>query len=112
MRQTSSMLIMNKWHRIADIRKPTYNDNDYHIIVYTDASVAGWGAVVQNRLDNTTTAYQQRWVNQLSVVKTKLQSQYLQNKPSTLDNNLGYDISIAKFSAKFSAHAEPRAIKK
>lgn len=90
---------------------PRISDNDYHVIAYTDASVAGWGAVIKNNINDTTTAYQQRWVNQLMVVKSQLSERYLLNKPSTLENNLGYDVNIAKFNAKFPAHAEPRAIK-
>lgn len=59
------LLIKNEWHQIAPERHPTYNDFDYDIIAFTDASAAGWGAIVHNNSLNTTYSYQQMWINQL-----------------------------------------------
>ena len=66
MDRIGAQLIKNEWCTIAPERNPTYNDSDYDAVVCTDASAAGWGAIITRpgAADKTTT-YQQRWVNDL-----------------------------------------------
>jgi len=86
-----SRLVANDWWTIAEERRPTYDDLAYDVICYTDASAAGWGAIVQETEQRSVTTYQQRWINELS-------SPQLPN------------IHKVAFNAKHSAHAEPRAV--
>lgn len=83
-------LAENIWWTIADVRMASYNDKDYDVIVYTDASASGWGAIAQSTSTGKVTTYQQQWVHNLHP-DTKVVS----------TTNL-------HFNKKHSAHAEPR----
>lgn len=85
-------LCENKWWRIAEERHPTYNEHDYDYVVFTDASAAGWGAVVQNVKTLVVKTYQQRWIADMLP---------LRGASPTGSTKL-------KFNARHSAHAEPR----
>lgn len=85
------VLCQNKWWKIAEERTATYRDEDYHRICYTDASAAGWGAIVQNVPEKRVKTYQQRWVHDLG-----------RGGRSKDDDNK------KPFNARHSAHAEPR----
>lgn len=86
-------LCKNEWWTIAEIRRPTYNDLEYDIICYTDASAAGWGAIVQCVKEKKVKTYQQKWIPNIHLADIGAPG-------STLDH----------FNAKHSAHAEPRAV--
>lgn len=85
-------LCTNEWWTIADERKPTYNDHDYDFICYTDASAAGWGAIVQDTRQKIIKTYQQKWIPDFHAEE--------QQRTSTQP----------RFNARHSAHAEPRAV--
>lgn len=63
-----SRLVENRWEEIANVRHPTYEEDDYDVVCFTDACVDGWGAVVRwygHPAGQRTTSYQQRWVHDL-----------------------------------------------
>lgn len=67
--QLATVIVENEWREIADERRPTYKDEDYQTIVFTDASAEGWGAGVECQLstgNSSTKFYQQRWVHELA----------------------------------------------
>eukprot|EP00796_Vickermania_ingenoplastis_P000937 gene937-biopygen778 len=94
MQQLGREICVNKWWTIAEVRRPTYEDHDYGLICYTDASAAGWGAIVQSPEERWVRTYQQKWI------------------PDFVPGAQAPDhVKRSKhFSAKFSAHAEPRAV--
>eukprot|EP00796_Vickermania_ingenoplastis_P005109 gene5110-biopygen10096 len=94
MQQLGREICVNKWWTIAEVRRPTYEDHDYGLICYTDASAAGWGAIVQSPEGRWVRTYQQKWI------------------PDFVPGAQAPDhVKRSKhFSAKFSAHAEPRAV--
>eukprot|EP00796_Vickermania_ingenoplastis_P012491 gene12491-biopygen9050 len=62
MQQLGREICVNKWWTIAEVRRPTYEDHDYGLICYTDASAAGWGAIVQSPEERWVRTYQQKWI--------------------------------------------------
>lgn len=87
-------LLDEKYYVIADPIKATYEDHDYDLIVYTDASRAGYGAIARWKNGNVR-AFQRRWVHDIKTWKGQ-------------DNRIGRGVK-AKFNARHSAHAEPDA---
>lgn len=85
-------LLENPWWEIAPPILASYRDEDYDVICFTDASAHGWGALVKWR-NGATRAYQQRWIHDLQV-------------RGSLSGMGGGE----PFTARYSAHAEPRAI--
>lgn len=85
-------LVRNKWWSIADIRIASYNDRDYDVIMYTDASASGWGAIAQKTQTGAVTTYQQQWVHDMHPGTKPI--------PTT----------TTQFNKKHSAHAEPRGV--
>lgn len=90
LQELAAIVLADDLHQIPDKYTPTYEDDLYTHIVYTDASRGGWAAVAFNRHTGETTTYQQRWVHDTQVL---------------------YRGGAANFSfmARHSAHAEPRA---
>lgn len=88
-------LCTNEWWVIADEYTPTYNEEDYNYVIYTDASYGGWGAISQHRDAGTTMTYQQRWNREF----------YDEVGPP----EPGWILNSGFFNAQHSAHAEPRA---
>eukprot|EP00796_Vickermania_ingenoplastis_P001346 gene1346-biopygen1082 len=91
--ELGNALCRNDWWTIADIRRPTYEDTEYDYICYTDASAAGWGAVVQQPSKRAVTTYQQKWIPSFHLEDARMTAKRSHH-----------------FSAKYSAHAEPRAV--
>lgn len=85
-------LCENEWWKIAAVRRLTYQDTDCNLICYSDASAAGWSAIVYNTLTGRAKAYQQRWIHDIHVDSTIRTPE---------ENRL-------RFNAKLSAHAEPK----
>jgi len=83
----------NEWWHIGRTWQPTYENADYDLIVVTDASRGGWGAIVADQRCHEVHTYQQRW--------TPDQRQEVLRARSTVMQN--------PFRAKHSAHAEPYA---
>jgi len=88
----------NPWWTIAAVRQPTYMDDQYDVIIYTDASAGGWGAIAYHPQTGHTTTYQQRWGHD-----THPRSEWRRYNPAVDSSPSGF------FTAKHSAHAEPRA---
>ncbi|KPA77631.1 TATE DNA transposon [Leptomonas pyrrhocoris] len=126
MMQLGRTLLRNEWSTIADERSPTYQDADYDVVCYTDASVGGWGAVVKRRLADAvwrTDLYQQRWVHELAGEFPPFEDDTpgTQQRPplhvTRNTRNSGHSEDDAyteedggdSFMARHSAHAEPRA---
>eukprot|EP00796_Vickermania_ingenoplastis_P005817 gene5817-biopygen3671 len=59
MQQLGREICVNKW-AIAEVRRPTYEDHDYGLICYTDASAAGWEPLQSPEARVRT--YQQKWI--------------------------------------------------
>ncbi|KAK7199242.1 hypothetical protein NESM_000894700 [Novymonas esmeraldas] len=85
------LLLANPLCRIPEPIQATYDDEDYDIVVFTDASARGWGAVARWR-GGQTQSFQQRWVHDLQV----------RGVPSGTGTTV-------PFNARFSANAEPHA---
>ncbi|KAG5477655.1 hypothetical protein LSCM1_04948 [Leishmania martiniquensis] len=94
-------LVENEWWRIADRTAATYEDGTYDAICFTDASADGWGAVVRYA-NGTTDALQQRWATDLHPKGRVGEGSPRTRVPDPLPND-------EYFTAKHSAHAEPRA---
>lgn len=95
-----AQLIKNEWCTIAPERTPTYNDCDYSAVVCTDASAAGWGAIVTRPgAGDQTATYQQRWVNDIHPTERRTTAQMDEDNDS---HDAGF------FNPHHSAHAEPR----
>ncbi|KPA78422.1 TATE DNA Transposon [Leptomonas pyrrhocoris] len=59
-------LARNAWSTISDERHPTLDEGDYDAVVFTDASLEGWGAVLHLRENPAETwTYRQRWTEDL-----------------------------------------------
>ncbi len=43
------------------LRQPSYAEREYDLVVFTDASASGWGALVLETATGTVTSLQQRW---------------------------------------------------
>eukprot|EP00796_Vickermania_ingenoplastis_P005814 gene5814-biopygen3669 len=91
--ELGNVLCQNERWAIANVRRPTYEDHEYDCICYTDASAAGWGAIVQKPLERAVTTYQQKWIPSFHMDDARLTAKRSHH-----------------FSAKYSAHAEPRAV--
>lgn len=83
-------LLKREWYTIVDPLRATYEESNYSVVCFTDASRGGWGAVALEE-DGKTRAYQQRWVAEVN--------------PS---GPYRYDGVDAPFVARHSAHSEPR----
>jgi hypothetical protein len=92
--QIGRELTANEAVRISSPHSPTYDEDDYSDVIYTDASANGWAALHKRTECGTVTLYQQMWTNDLSGMR----SQATQEGASDL------------WVAKFSAHAEPGAV--
>lgn len=117
-------LLDNDWWQIAAERQPTYNDEAYDYICYTDASLAGWGAFISHVRTGEMLALQQRWTTDLApaprITTTALATIPQQQRTSRRSCGLpphrepehgGEECDDARlvFMARHSAHAEPRA---
>jgi hypothetical protein len=88
-----ALLLANAPARIPDRRWVTYDDDDFQVAVFIDASADGWGAIIRFGRE-TTVQVQQRWVNTLG-------DQAWEQKGNT---------PAGVFTARYSAHTEPEAI--
>ncbi|KPA79559.1 TATE DNA transposon [Leptomonas pyrrhocoris] len=87
-------LLRNDWWDIAPRIATPMDDSAYDLIVYTDASRMGWGAILSWR-DGTTESMQQRWLSEGQPVN---------------EEGLPAKGLATHFAAKHSAHSEPRAV--
>ncbi|KAH9597484.1 hypothetical protein LSM04_008929 [Trypanosoma melophagium] len=108
---------------IAEEAVATYNDEDYDIICFTDASADGWGAIVvmnppatpqsetitDDRWTPHRTIYQQRWIQDLDP-RSKLRPLQRPQLGSRGEGTRQVPQSSDTFNARHSANAEPRAI--
>ncbi|KAH9586346.1 hypothetical protein LSM04_007286 [Trypanosoma melophagium] len=108
---------------IAEEAVATYNDEDYDIICFTDASADGWGAIVvmnppatpqsetitDDRWTPHRTIYQQRWIQDLDP-RSKLRPLQGPQLGSRGEGTRQVPQSGDTFNARHSANAEPRAI--
>lgn len=109
--QIINQLTVNKWYEIEEPRHLSYDDADYDYIIYTDASIAGWGAIVKDVHNKSTCTYQRRWVNTLDVDISKNYSLAVKQVKKKYGDEDHMWTPYGKFTAKYSAHAEPRAAK-
>lgn len=101
---TIRALLSNPWYTIPAPARPTYMDEDYDLIVYTDACYEGWGAIIQERGGEPYTL-RQKWVNEVGEQAYPRRS--LTSATKSLDHA---GASKEKFQARHSAHSEPRAV--
>ncbi|KAK7199014.1 hypothetical protein NESM_000869300 [Novymonas esmeraldas] len=118
MRTLGAALVRNPWESISVSRFASYDDADYDVVCFTDASLGGWGAYVHYQLRAFITreetpahfpptecmaAFQQMWVNELEDAR---RAGYVPQ-----EGGADRDDADARsyFMAKHSAHAEPRA---
>eukprot|EP00331_Platyophrya_macrostoma_P007632 CAMPEP_0176429468 /NCGR_PEP_ID=MMETSP0127-20121128/13727_1 /TAXON_ID=938130 /ORGANISM="Platyophrya macrostoma, Strain WH" /LENGTH=273 /DNA_ID=CAMNT_0017811275 /DNA_START=1 /DNA_END=822 /DNA_ORIENTATION=- len=92
-KKLSKTLIENKLATIPDPHPHTYDENDYDELIFVDASKEGWGAVRKQK-NAPTRCYQQKFIHYLHLPQ--------QPKQKT---------DTSPFSSRFSAHAEPTAIR-
>lgn len=92
LQNTGKQLLLNPWWQIAPPILVSYDDADYDLICFVDASSSGWGALVKDK-NGKTIALQQRWIHDVRP----------RGSPAG-------DGTRDIFTARFSAHAEPRAI--
>ncbi|CAD2214073.1 hypothetical protein, conserved [Angomonas deanei] len=95
LRRVIDLLSRNEYARVSDKMQVTYDENAYDFIVYTDASGAGWGAIVHDTQTGETTGLQKAWVDELVV------NPYYGPRG---------DERTTWFNRKHSAHAEPSYI--
>eukprot|EP00796_Vickermania_ingenoplastis_P005761 gene5761-biopygen3629 len=84
-------LVLNPFTSIPDPIGATYDDADYDVIIYTDASIGGLGGIAKGR-DGSAYTFQRRWTHDVQA-----------------EGPLDAGGAAGPFSARFSAHAEPRA---
>eukprot|EP00331_Platyophrya_macrostoma_P002314 CAMPEP_0176411614 /NCGR_PEP_ID=MMETSP0127-20121128/3699_1 /TAXON_ID=938130 /ORGANISM="Platyophrya macrostoma, Strain WH" /LENGTH=536 /DNA_ID=CAMNT_0017791219 /DNA_START=387 /DNA_END=1997 /DNA_ORIENTATION=+ len=96
----SNILLQNKTSPIPVVPMFSYDDDAYDIVLFTDASAGGWGAVRKDKGTLGNTIYQQKWTNILKGEVRKIER--------TKGND---DASPTYFTTHHSAHAEPWAIK-
>lgn len=114
-------LVRNPWCAISDERHPTSDEADYDVVCFTDASLEGWGAVVnvRGRAPQTWT-YRQRWTEDLEQrvdgeegAAEQVLEQLRQYQRHQRHQRSGHipnpDAEADRFMARYSAHAEPRA---
>jgi len=94
MQDVGQRLYENEWWTISEPVQATYKDEDYDCSVYTDASLAGWGAIAHTRGSEGCVTYQQRWERGKAFAN-----------PTPLTSGISQHL----FRARHSAHAEPRA---
>ncbi|ORC85650.1 TATE DNA transposon [Trypanosoma theileri] len=118
----AAQLVQNPYWTIAEEVNATYNDEDYDVICFTDASADGWGAIVitnppapprsENVAEDTwtphATIYQQRWIHDFNPGGNPRPSP----QPGRREEGTRQvpQVSSDTFNARHSAHAEPRAI--
>lgn len=94
-KSASDALLRNCWYTVAPAVLATYVEEDYDIVVFIDASSAGWAAVAGDR-EGGLRYHQQRWTVNLGPV----------TGPAQQDGDEQHRV----FQARHSAHAEPTAI--
>ncbi|MDD9341215.1 MAG: hypothetical protein PV362_16540 [Providencia heimbachae] len=95
MKTIGTHLVLPTGWQITDGRRPTCEDCGYDVIVFTDASSAGWGAVAWWSVQLRIKTYQQRWVHDLHITEGCCAAE----NPAP---------PAGHFQARHSAHAEPR----
>lgn len=88
-------IVRNERQEILPYRPVPMTNEEYDIILITDASRQGWGAIAQQTSTGTTMRFQERWIHELYQVEEMKQ----------LEN-----VAKRYFLARHSAHAEPRAV--
>ncbi|CAD2219414.1 hypothetical protein, conserved [Angomonas deanei] len=96
--EIATVIAENRWAEIASPILATYNEEDYDYVAFTDASAAGWGAVVEDIASGRVLCYQQQWIDELAA---PLSAHYGGPKDYR---------SKQLFNRQHSAHAEPRAV--
>lgn len=99
----ASTLVRDDWWEIdGDRGGATYDNAQYDAVVFTDASVSGWGAVLKRRGHTTNTTYQQQWIHDIHTQANKSIAGQQQHQQQHTKH---------RFLARHSAHAEPMAVR-
>ncbi|KAK7198703.1 hypothetical protein NESM_000834300 [Novymonas esmeraldas] len=97
-KRVTEALLRNSWYPAAPPILATYKEQDYDVVVFIDASSAGWAAVDRDK-DGRLRYHQQRWTVNLGPVT-----------PHAARAQDAQEAQQDPFQARHSAHAEPTAI--
>jgi len=97
----------------------SYDENDYDYVIFTDASVGGWGAVLSDVRAQTMRSIQKRWDDEIVLGADQFAGPPQQRVSGPQEEDAGHDDqgqysanrwAQRRFQQKYSAHAEPRAV--